>query len=127
MMPSFDRHALAKPRFWEHALRFFFGGGVSVFACLIARHWGAGVGGLFLAFPAILPASLTLVKQHGGRTQAAHDACGARLGALALLAFAGVVWALRERAPVLVLALATLVWLSVASALWWLAYGRSGA
>jgi hypothetical protein len=124
MKPSFELHALAKPKLWEHLVRFAFGGAVSVSASLVASHWGPGVGGLFLAFPAILPASLTLVKQHGSRTDAADDARGARLGALALLAFAGIVFALHERAPVFVLGLATFAWLFVASALWWVIYGR---
>jgi hypothetical protein len=125
MKPAFEPRALAKPKFWEHLLRFVFGGGVSVAASLIARHWGAGVGGLFLAFPAILPASLTLVKQHDGRAQATDEARGARLGAVALLAFAGIVLVLHERTPALVLGLATFGWLSVACGLWWLTYGRS--
>jgi hypothetical protein len=40
----------------EWAVRFLFGGAVCVAAGLIARRFGPGVGGLFLAFPAIFPA-----------------------------------------------------------------------
>lgn len=124
MKPTFEVRALRKPKLWEHLLRFAFGGAVSVGASLAAHRWGPGIGGLFLAFPAVLPASLTLVNQHGGRAQAVDDACGARLGALALLAFAGVVLALHERAPAVVLATATFAWLTIAFGLWWIMYGR---
>jgi hypothetical protein len=41
-----------------------FGGAVTVAAGLIANKWGPGVGGLFLAFPAIFPGSATLVEKH---------------------------------------------------------------
>ncbi len=57
---------------------------------LIAQHWGPVVGGLFLSFPAILPASATLIERHEtekkkragiscrvrGRKAAALDAAG---------------------------------------------------
>ncbi|TMA76496.1 MAG: DUF3147 family protein [Deltaproteobacteria bacterium] len=58
---------------------------------LVAREWGPSAGGLFLAFPAILPASLTLVARHDSRGDAADDARGAVLGAAALIVFAAVV------------------------------------
>jgi len=125
MKPRFELHALAKPKVWEHLVRFAFGGIVSVAASLVAHKWGPRVGGLFLAFPAILPASLTLVKQHGGRAQAVDDARGARLGALALLAFSGIVLGLQKQNPALVLGTATFAWLGVAFGLWWLTYRRS--
>ena len=76
------------------------------------------VGGLFLAFPAIFPASATLIEKHvrrrkekagfsrvrRGREAAALDAAGAALGSLGLAAFAVVIWLLIERSPALVLA-----------------------
>jgi hypothetical protein len=65
-------------------------------------------GGLFLAFPAIFPASATLVAKHEtqkkqnagiatssrGRQAAAMDAAGAALGSVGLAAFALTVWKL---------------------------------
>jgi hypothetical protein len=48
-------------------------------------------GWLFLAFPSILPASLTLVVQHDGRRAAADDALGSVVGAVGLAAFGAVV------------------------------------
>jgi hypothetical protein len=59
-----DLSALGKTKWYEYALRFAFGGAITVAAGLIANKWGPGVGGLFLAFPAIFPASATLVEKH---------------------------------------------------------------
>jgi uncharacterized membrane protein len=91
------------------------------------------VGGLFLAFPAILPSSLTLVAAHqqkrkaqqglqgavrGGRA-AALDALGAALGGVGLLFFAAITWQLLPRyPPAAVLSSATFVWACVSYALW---------
>jgi hypothetical protein len=86
----------------EYAVRFFFGGLCTVAAGLIAKRFGPGVGGLFLAFPAIFPASANLVESHEkrrkakigsdgrnrGRMAASLDSQGASLGCLGLLAFA---------------------------------------
>jgi hypothetical protein len=71
---------------WEYALRFMFGGLVTVAAGLVAKGTGATIGGIFLAFPAILPASLTLVTKHDGPDKAAEDARGALIAATSLLA-----------------------------------------
>lgn len=46
------------------------------------------MGGVFLAFPAILPATLTLLQKEDGKRQAVSDAHGATLGALGMVAFA---------------------------------------
>lgn len=55
-----------------------------------------------------------------GRLAAALDARGAAMGAIALLAFAGISWQLLPDTNVaLVLCIALLAWLSVASALWY--------
>src|SRR5262249_21886455 len=87
---------------------------------LIAHAWGPAVGGLFLAFPAILPASLTLVARHEGRAKAACEARGAVLGAVALVGFAIMSSVLAVRAsPVTSLAAATGAWLAASILLWW--------
>jgi Protein of unknown function (DUF3147) len=62
MTPELDPAGLKKAKPWEYVVRFFFGGLVTALAGLVAKVWGPVVGGLFLAFPAILPASLTLVS-----------------------------------------------------------------
>jgi hypothetical protein len=107
----------AKPK--EYALRFVFGGTITLLTGLIAHFYGPLVGGLFLAFPAILPASVTLLQKHEDHKQAGADALGAAVGSLGLLPFGLVVWLLALRLPAwLVIALATMLWF-VSSALLW--------
>jgi hypothetical protein len=125
MKPEFDIHGLAKPKPWEYALRFLFGGAIALLASLISKAQGDFAGGLALAFPAILPAALTLVKQHDGRQQAADDARGARFGAAGLTAFAVTVFLCANSGPQIALPLAMLAWTTTAGALWWLSFGRS--
>jgi hypothetical protein len=104
---------------WEWVVRFVFGGAITVATGVIANVWGPLVAGLFLAFPAILPASLTLVKEHDGREETVDDARGARLGSIALAAFALVVVLTAERLPAAaVLTLAAVTWLVVAIGAW---------
>jgi hypothetical protein len=57
-------------------------------AGIISLAFGAIVGGMFLAFPAILPASLTLIRRKEGPEAAIHDLDGAIVGAAALGGFA---------------------------------------
>ena len=124
-MPHLNPAALRKTRPSEYLVRFAFGGAVTVCTGLIARRYGPSFGGLFLAFPAILPASLTLLKRHDGRREAAEAARGARLGAAALLVFAAVEVTLAETHTALVsLSAATLAWAAAAMALWVPVYGR---
>src|SRR5260370_37000637 len=108
MKISLDLSALGKTKWYEYALRFAFGRSITVAAGLIAKKWGPGVGGLFLAFPAISPASATLVEkhekqkkqQHGldgtmrGREAAGLDDAGEAIGTVALMTFAVGVWRL---------------------------------
>ena len=108
MKISLDLSALGKTKWYEYALRFAFGGAITVAAGLIANKWGPGVGGLFLAFPAIFPSSATLVEKHEkqkkqqpgrdgtmrGREAAGLDAAGAAIGSIGLIALAVAVWRL---------------------------------
>lgn len=106
-------------RWWEYVLRFVFGGAITVVAGVIAGAYGPVVGGLFLAFPAILPASVTLVQKHDGQHLAGVDSLGAAFGGAGLLAFGAIVWVLALHvAPGLVLAAATMAWLIVALVVW---------
>jgi uncharacterized protein DUF3147 len=68
--------ALKQMRLKELALRFGFGGAITAAAGIIAMKFGPVIGGLFLAFPAILPASLTLVENHEVQKKA-QKACAA--------------------------------------------------
>lgn len=125
MKPKLDPAGLKKTKAWEYAVRFVFGGIVTALAGLATKLWGPVIGGLFLAFPAILPASLTLVSQHDGRRRAIEDARGGQLGSVGLIGFAGVVWATATRwSPVAVLLAAILAWLAIDGVLWTVRYGR---
>jgi len=131
-----DVSAAFRTRWYEYALRFIFGGLITVAAGLIAKRFGPTVGGLFLAFPAIFPASATLVDKHErekkaevglhgsvrGRMAASLDARGAAMGSLGLLAFALFVWKVRTWGSAsVVLSPAVVAWFVVSISLW---YGR---
>ena len=106
----------------EYALRFVFGGIVTAAVGIVGTAFGPAVAGLFLAFPAILPASMTLVEKHEGRKAAGRDAIGAAAGSVGLVAFGAVVWALAARAAAWeVLGIALVAWLAVSLAIWWAA------
>ncbi len=102
-------------------------------------HWPhceeiwTGIGGLFLAFPAILPASATLIEKHEqqrkkragldgkvrARKAAGVDAAGAAIGSIGLFVFAGLIAALiTTHSPLLTIAFATIGWLIVSLILW---------
>jgi MFS family permease len=117
----------------EYAIRFLFGGLVTAATGLIAKLYGPVVAGLFLAFPAIFPATATLIAKHEkerkrkagydgtrrGRAAAAADAAGTSLSAIALIAFALIVWRLLPRStPWLILPLAASAWAVAAVILW---------
>jgi hypothetical protein len=123
----------------EYAIRFLFGGLITVAAGFIAMRYGPVLGGLFLAFPAIFPASATLIESHEkkrkekagydgtnrGRIAASLDAAGAFLGALALGLFAFLLYRLLpDHSPILTLAAASLAWLALSVLLWFVAKRR---
>lgn len=101
-----DFSALRRTSPGEYALRFALGGLATVGTGLIAQHFGPLIGGVFLAFPAIFPASASLIARHETRKKlragiscsrrdrktAGLDAAGASLGALALIGFAIATW-----------------------------------
>jgi hypothetical protein len=130
---KFNASALGESRWYEYLVRFIFGGAVTVMAGVIAERYGPGVGGLFLAFPAIFPAAVTLISKHeetkeesaGGRGRkrasmaAGLDAVGAAFGAIGLVAFAIIVWQVLPKSKLsLVLPSATAAW-AVTSVLVW--------
>jgi len=95
----FDRDELRSVQPRDLAVRFAFGFGVSVAAGIVTLAFGSRTGGFFLAFPAILPASLTLIEKKEGRREAEGNAVGAIIGAVALVAFALTAWALFTHIP----------------------------
>jgi len=132
MIVRLNPSALRDIRWYEYAVRFTLGGAMTAIAGFIAARFGPVVGGLFLAFPAIFPASATLIEKHvrerkekaglsgarRGREAAALDAAGAVLGSLGLAAFAVVIWLLIEQSPSLALVLATTAWLVISVLAW---------
>lgn len=133
MQIKVDTSALRQTKWHQYAIRFFFGGLITAIAGIIAKEYGPVVGGLFLAFPAIFPASATLIEKHEkekkeneglqgterGREAASLDAAGSAMGSIGLLVFALLVWRLMpDHRPWLVLAGATLAWLAVSILVW---------
>ena len=133
MTIKIDPSGLEQTKWHEYLLRFAAGGVITVIAGVIARQWGPVVGGLFLAFPAIFPASATLIEKHErqrkqekglrgedrGTDAAALDALGAAMGSIGLVAFAGICWWLIPRYPApLALGGATVAWLLVSFSAW---------
>jgi uncharacterized membrane protein (GlpM family) len=96
-------------------IRFAFGAVISGVAGAVSVLAGSKPGGLLLAFPAILPATLTLVEKEDGERPAEDLDVGAILGAAAMAPFAAVVWLYMEREPApLILAAAAAAWLVTA-------------
>jgi len=116
---GFRPQKLHDVKFSDLAIRFAFGAGVSTGAAVVGRSFGPAIGGMFLAFPAILPASLTLLEQKHGAEAAAHDARGAVLGSVGLVSFALVAALLFRRvSAAVVLAGATAGWVVVSLGLY---------
>lgn len=124
---------LGQSRWYEYLTRFVFGGIATALAGIVAHEWGPVVGGLFLAFPAIFPATATLIDNHEkqrkqntaggghvrGRKAAALDASGAACGTFGLMVFAVVVWKLIVFAPFwATLLLAVLAWFVISVCVW---------
>jgi hypothetical protein len=133
MRIEFDTSALRRTRWHEYLVRFLVRGSVTVIAALVAKRFGAGIGGLFLAFPAIFPATATLIASHEKRKKAeagqqgavrarklaGADAAGAAMGGAGLVAFAAVTyWTIIDHSAIVALGLATLAWLLVSVVIW---------
>ena len=132
MIVRFKPSALRQTRRHEYLVKFLLGGAMTIFAGLIAARFGPVLGGLFLAFPAIFPASATLIEKHirerrekagmpgarRGKEAAALDAAGAALGSFGLAAFGLVIWLMIVQSPAWTLALAAASWLAVAVLAW---------
>jgi|SRR5579864_943796 hypothetical protein len=134
MLVSVSTSGLKRAKWYEYVIRFSLGGLVTAGAALLAKKFGPEFGGLFLAFPAILAASATLVEKHErerkqekgihgryrGRFAAGADAAGAAMGSFGLMAFAVLVWKfLPNHSAWIVLPSATLLWALVSGPVWW--------
>jgi hypothetical protein len=128
-----DLSSLRQIQWHEYLTRFVLGGAVTLVTGLIAQRYGPVVGGLFLAFPAIFPASATLLEKHErdkkrragipstirGRLAAALDARGAAMGAIGLAGFALLAWKfLPQHNAALTLVAALGLWLGLSILIW---------
>jgi hypothetical protein len=86
--PRFQPGRIKEARFRDMAVRFVFGGTISVVAALLGAATTESIGGIFTAFPAILVASLTLIDKQEDQEHASYDAVGAALGAVGFIACA---------------------------------------
>ena len=128
-----DVSTLGQTKWHDYAVRFLFGGLITALAGIIAKKFGPGIGGFFLAFPAIFPASATLIEKHEkekkeslglkgaarGRSAASIDAAGSSMGSIGLFVFAFVVWQFMSGDRTwIVLGGATVLWLGISVAVW---------
>jgi hypothetical protein len=133
MQIKIDFSSVRETSWYHYGIRFLFGGLITAITGMIAKGWGPIVGGLFLAFPAIFPASATLVEKHEkekkekiglhgtvrGRKAAGVDAAGSVLGSIGLILFGAIVWRLiLHHRALWVLPVATAAWLTVAVFAW---------
>ena len=117
--PQLDLGTLRKQKAGDYLVRFAFGAGISAVAAIIGIELGPKLGGVLLAFPAILPASLTLIERKSNRDEAVVDATGAIIGAVALIVFAAAAaWAMPRLDPILSVVLAGVLWAVSAIALY---------
>jgi len=113
--PSLKLAKLRDVRPRDLGYRFIAGAVTSIVAGVVTLVFGARVGGAFLAFPAILGASLTLIEEQEDAAEAREDARGAVLGGIALTAFAAIgAVTFGHLAGAVALVLATVTWLVVA-------------
>lgn len=134
MIVKLNPAALRQAHWREYALRFVLGGLITALAGAISAAWGPVVGGLFLAFPAIYPATATLLDRHErarkqqagiaftirGRLAAALEARGAIMGGLGTVAFAAIACRLLPRSgSAIALPAALACWLVGSTVLWY--------
>jgi len=133
MLIKTDWSVLRKTKWSDYAIRFILGGTITVVAGLIAREYGPVIGGLFLAFPAIFPATATLSEKREkerkskkglsgekrGRQVAAAEAAGTAMGCIGLMAFAAIFWRLLPSWRLsLLFPAAVIVWAAMATTIW---------
>jgi len=133
MKIKIDPTVLKETRWQQILVRFCIGGLITAATGIIAKRFGPAIGGLFLAFPAIFPASATLIEQHEeeersdagvqGIRQARHavavDAAGASMGSIGLLFFALFVTEfIGKFSSWLVMLGATVLWAAISVLLW---------
>jgi len=113
--PALAPGKLREVRRRDLAYRFLAGALTSIGAGGVTLLFGARVGGILLAFPAILAASLTLIEEQEDSAEAREDARGATMGGLGLALFAAVAaLTLGNTSGAVALLLATVAWFASA-------------
>lgn len=114
--PRVEPQKLAEVRPRDLGYRFLAGAATSIVAGIVTIELGARVGGIFLAFPAILAASLTLIEEQEDSAEAREDSRGAVVGGCAMAVFAAVAALTIRRADgAVALGLAAVAWLVAAA------------
>lgn len=122
--PTLDPGKTTEARPRDLAIRFAAGAVTSIVAGVVTLVFGPRVGGILLAFPAILAASLTLIEKQEDSTDAREASRGAVVGGCALMIFAAVAaLGLGHLPGAVALLIATAAWLVAALLgyviLWW--------
>ncbi len=133
MRVQVDFAALKDTKWYQAALRFCCGGLATAATGIIAKKYGPSVGGIFLAFPAILPASATLIEKHErqrkeriglhgsvrARKAVGVDAAGAAMGSVGLFVFALLVARYISRyQPGFVIVASAVAWMGISLLIW---------
>lgn len=133
MIVKMSYSSLKSGHWYEYIVRFALGGAATIATGAISSRFGASVGGLFLALPAIFCASATLIQKHEerrkrdagmkgkrrGQQAAALDAAGAALGSIGMAGFAVAFWLLVKQDAPLAFAVALAAWAVISVAAWW--------
>jgi hypothetical protein len=118
-VPRFQPRRIKEARFRDFAIRFAFGGTISVVAALIGAISTESIGGIFTAFPVILVASLTLIDKQEDEEHASYDAVGAALGAVGFIGCAFFISSTLDQWPVAAsLGMGLSIWLAVSVGLY---------
>jgi uncharacterized membrane protein (GlpM family) len=123
--PAFHAEKVRKTRPRDLLVRFAAGALTSIVAGGATLAFGPRIGGILLAFPAILAASLTLIEEQEDSAEAREDSRGAIVGGCALGAFALAGWlAFGHLAGSVALLLATAAWVLCALVIYTVLWGR---
>ena len=88
LLPAVEPSKLRQVQLKDYLIRFALGAAISIVAGIIGKAVSERFGGSFLAFPSILPASLTLIQEKEGTRRAGRNAIGAVLGSAGMVVFA---------------------------------------
>jgi Protein of unknown function (DUF3147) len=122
---SISPRSVANVKRKDLVYRFIAGALTSIVAGALTLALGPRAGGIMLAFPAILAASLTLIEEQEDSVDAREDARGAVVGGAGLAVFAAIgALTFGTIGGALSLALAAVGWVIAALGLYFVLWGR---